>query len=96
MGIEDVAGEGIEHSLAENGAKTGHRHEGDIPSRQHAKEFGGVAVSVKVFAVTATLNEFALKTIAGRNLLSTTFPIDHNRCDGNTGRANGIEDGSAS
>jgi hypothetical protein len=96
MGIEDVAGERIEHSLAENGAETSHRHEFDIPTRQHAKEFGGVAVSVEVFAVTTTLNEFALKTIAGGNLLSAALPINHNHSHGNASRANGIEDCSAS
>ena len=96
MGIEDVAGECIEHSHAKNGAETSHSNEIDIPASEHTQKFRGVAVSVKVFAVTASLHEFALQPVTGGNLLGATFPIDHNRCYGNASRANGVEDGSAS
>jgi hypothetical protein len=96
MGIENVTGECIEHSLAKNGAETRHGHELDVPAGHYAKQFRCIAVAIKVFAVAATADELTLQSVASSDVLGTALPIDHNDSDGHSSRANGIEDGSAS
>src|SRR5688572_5146021 len=64
VGVDDVAGEHLEHGRSEDGAPAGHHHQVDVVLLEHLDDLAGVVIAVERSAEAGALDDLPRHTVA--------------------------------